>query len=330
MTGSDDGRGAPVALGPGDREQPAGRVFALVLADLLAEVRRHEPAVLAGDDVEALHDYRVGLRRARSLLAAGRDVYPPEELELLRALTAELAAATSPVRDLDVLLQSYDELAEHVPPALGDGSERLRAELARRREDAHGELVAKIRSDAHQVLLRRWYVLGSVHRIGGSDPGPAALRPTGPIVDDLICRAYQRALRRGDRLIASDDPADWHRLRRRLKRLRYLVAAFAALYPEGSLDPLQKELRKLQDRFGALQDDVAGGELVTRVGAELGGDAALAAGAVAGELHRRTREDLRRCRDRWPRLGRKKVRRALEQALAGAPEGAAAPCSSAG
>lgn len=316
MTGSaDGGSGARVALGPDDRDQPAGRVFALVLSDLLATFRRHEPAVLAGDDVEALHDYRVALRRARSLLAAGKAVYPAEELELLRALTASLAATTSPVRDLDVLLERWDDLARSVPPFLEPGANDLLAELERRRAVAHGELVASIRSDAHRALVRRWQVMASVHRIGGGEPGPAALRPAGEVVDELLVRAYERSLEHGGRLVESDDPADWHRLRKRLKRLRYLLMAFDDLYVEGALDPLPKELAKLQDRFGDLQDDVAHCELVTSVGRELGGTAALAAGALAGELHRRVLEDLERCRDRWPRLGRKKVRRAVEGAV---------------
>lgn len=316
MTGSVDGRGAAVALGPDDRTQPAGRGFALVLGDLLDELRRHEPAVLAGDDPDALHDYRVALRRARSLLAAGRAVYPAEELELLRALTASLAAATSPVRDLDVLLERLGELTSELPPGLEAGAERLGEELAARRSAAHAELVELIRSDAHQALLRRWQVMASVHRIGGSDPGPNALRPIGEVVDELLAGAYRRVEHHGDRLVASEDPADWHRLRKRLKRLRYLLAAFGTLYPEGSLDPLPRELVRLQDRFGALQDHVAHCRLVTGVGAELGGDAALAAGALAAVLHQQVRRDLRRCREQWPRFGRKKVRRAVERSVA--------------
>ena len=49
-------------LGPGDRDQLAGRVFAVVLEEQLAEFMSHEDGVRRGDEPEALHDYRIALR----------------------------------------------------------------------------------------------------------------------------------------------------------------------------------------------------------------------------------------------------------------------------
>lgn len=317
MRGPNEAGTQPVELGPEDRHQPAGRVFALVLDTLLAEFRRHEPAVLAGDDADALHDYRVALRRTRSILKAGARVYPPEELELLAALTTGLAAATSPVRDLDVLLDALDGYAEPLAEELHDGVDLLRTELGRRRATAHAELVARIRGDSHPVLVRRWQVMASVHRLGGSEPGPDALRPTGEVTDELIAGAYRRVVDKGGKRLASDDRARWHDVRKRLKRLRYLVAAFAPLYPEGAFEPMLDELSTLQDRFGALQDHVVHADLLESVGTDLGGRAALAAGALSDVLHHRVRKDLRKCRKRFDRLESKPVRRAMRRTLAG-------------
>ena len=67
-------------MGPEDRSQPAGRVFALVLDAQLVDLRRHEPAVRRDEDPIHLHDHRVALRRARSLVSAGRDVFPDAHL----------------------------------------------------------------------------------------------------------------------------------------------------------------------------------------------------------------------------------------------------------
>lgn len=315
MTGPGDGRAPAVVLGPEDRSQPAGRVFALALEGLLEDFRRHEPAVVEGRDADALHDYRVALRRTRSVLAAGKRVYPAEELELLRALTAGLAAVTSPVRDLDVLLGEFDEYASALSRHCEQGLALLREELQRTRAAAHGELVASIEGDTHPVLLRRWQVMASVHRIGGGEPGPDALRPAGEVVDELIGHAFDRSVRRGGRLLASEDPADWHELRKRLKRLRYLMASFGGLYPEGAFDPMPEQLSKLQDRFGALQDHVAQSATIEASGLRLGGRAALAAGAMSAELHRRIERDLRRCRKSWTAMESKDVRRSVRKAL---------------
>ena len=316
MTGVSEGRGRTVELQPEDGDQPAGRIFALVLDDLLEELRRHEPAVRAGDDPDALHDYRVALRRARSILRAGARVYPPEELELLRALSAELADATSPVRDLDVLLGSFDRYTRDVACELEGGVEQLRSELQSLRGRARAHLLEVLDSDQHPVLLRRWQVMGSVHRLGGSDPGPDALRPAREVSGELVLQAYERLVRGSRRRLDSADPSDWHKVRKRAKRLRYLVTAFAPVHPPGAFDELTDLLPTVQDRFGKLQDHVEHARLLEDAGLRLGGRAALAAGAVCDGLHHAAHRDLEGSRKKMAKLRTKRVRRAVERAVA--------------
>lgn len=317
MTGVSEGRGRTVELEPEDGDQPAGRIFALVLDELLEELRRHEPAVRAGDDPDALHDYRVALRRARSILRAGERVYPPEELELLRALSAELSDATSPVRDLDVLLESFERYAGDVAHELDSGVEQLRAELESMRSGARSRLLAFLDGDEHPVLLRRWQVMASVHRLGGSDPGPDALRPAGEVSGELILHAYERLVRGSRRRLESPDPADWHKVRKRAKRLRYLVTAFAPVHPPGAYDELTDLLPKVQDRFGRLQDHVEHARLLEDAGLRLGGRAALAAGAICDGLHHAAHRDLVASRKKMAKLRTKQVRRSVERAAGG-------------
>lgn len=311
MTGSGGGWAPSVVFGPEDRSQPAGRVFAILLDAQLDRFRELEPSVRAGEDLGALHDYRVVLRRARSLLDAGRSVYPAEECELLHALLAELTAVTASVRDLDVLGEVLPERLARLAPVLRPGGDTLCVELAGRRDRAQARLVEWMDSDAHASLLRRWQLLASVHRIGGSEPGPDALAPAGLVADGAVATAYERVVAGGADLVASSDPEDWHRLRKRLKRLRYIVTAVSPLYPPERFDVLLRELSELQDRFGDLQDDIVHGQLVVRAGLDLGGEAALAAGALADRLSRRADKDLRRCRDRYPRLERRAIRRSI-------------------
>ena len=317
MTAQSEGGSRTVDLEPADGAQPAGRVFALVLDELLEELRRHEPAVLAGDDPDALHDYRVALRKGRSIMRAGARVYPPEELELLRALSAELATATSPVRDLDVLLGSFDDYSKGVSCELEDGVEQLRGELRTLRSRAREHLLEVLAGDQHPVLLRRWQVMASVHRLGGSEPGPDALRPARDVSGELIAEAYSRLVRGSRRRLDSEDPADWHKVRKRAKRLRYLVTAFAPVHPPGTFDELSDRLPKLQDRFGRLQDHVEHARLLEDAGLRLGGRAALAAGAVSDDLHHAAHRDLEGSRKQMAKLRGAKVRRSVERALTG-------------
>lgn len=302
-------------LSESDRTQPAGRVLALLLEGFLADFRRHEAGVLDDADPEALHQYRVSLRRTRSLLAAGRSVYPAEELALLRALTASWGALTTPIRDLDVLLAHFDEISAPISDELDDGLVSLRAELERQRHDAHGELVAAIAGDRHHALLRRWTAMASVYRVGGGEPGPHAHRPTEQVAQQLIRHARRVAHKRGRVAARRGSFDDWHEVRKKLKRLRYLLMAFEAMYEPGSLDKVLRRLARMQDRLGELQDLRVQARLVEGAGLRVGGVGALAAGAVADRLHQRSQAVLAECRSTWEDFDRPKTKQQIKRAI---------------
>lgn len=303
------------SMSPGDRDQPAGRVLPLVLDGYLREFRSHEPGVRADADPEELHDFRVALRRARSLLAAGRRVFPPEELELLEALAAWMAGVTSPVRDLDVLGEDLPGLLDRVVPELADGAPGLERSLAARRAAAYRHLVDVLDGERYPVLLRRWQSMATVYRIGGGDPGPDATRPAGEVVDELVLSSYRRMRKRARTAMKGDERDQWHDLRKALKRFRYLVAAFTPMYPAGSFTKVSKRLSDLQDTLGRLQDHHVQASLVEDAGAAEGGRAALVAGVVADSLHRDAEVAHAHCRDAWSAFDRKDVRRHVRSVL---------------
>jgi len=305
-------------LGPEDRTQPAGRVFAMVLSAQLDDLRRHEPAVRADLAPVHLHDLRVALRRARSLNSAGKAVFPTVPRRELAAGMKALADRTAEVRDLDVLLAAIDARLDGVSPELRDDTRLLVAALQLRRSTARTTMDQALDGDGYQALLRRWQQLGAVYRVGRDEPGPLARRPTGDVVDEALMAAFQRVRAAGRTAHATDALEDWHELRKRLKRLRYLVVAFAPTYPADSMAPVVTRLRRLQNVLGRLQDHATEIELIESVGVAVGGRAALAAGALADQLHRATAEDLERCLGAWERFDQRQVRRSLRSAIAGA------------
>ncbi len=302
-------------LGPEDRDQLAGRVFAVVLEEQLTEFLAHEAGVRRGDDPDELHDYRIALRRARSLLAAGGEVYPAEELELLEALAARFAAATSTLRDLDVLIEDFDDRVEAIAPALRDGTMDLLAELRANRALRHKALVAEIDGDLHAALLRRWQTMATVYRLGGSEPGPDAMRRSGQVVDDTIRHSVRLLRKAGKKARGSGDPARWHKVRKRLKRVRYLIAVFGPLYEPGTFDDSLRRMRKLQNRLGALQDSVAQPLLIAEAGAAAGGRAGLTAGAMCQVAHELAADAVDRCEDAWESFDRPRTWKRIERSL---------------
>lgn len=304
------------AIGPEDRRQPAGRVFALVLDGQLVDFRRHEAGVRADRDPVHLHDFRVALRRGRSLLSAGKGVFPRSARKETAARMRRLAEVTSEVRDLDVLIDAVGARGESLSPEVGEGTPLLVAALQLRRRTVVGAMGDLLDGDEYPQLVRSWQLMGSVYRIGGDEPGPDALRATGRVVDAAIMSAFRDVRRAGRTAHASDALEDWHELRKELKRLRYLVVAFAPLYPDGSMDEVIRRLRKLQNVLGRLQDHATEIRLIESVGIAAGGRAALTAGALSDQLHRSTVEDMERCLGAWVRFDQRAVRRLLRETIA--------------
>jgi CHAD domain-containing protein len=292
-----------------DRDQPAGRVFAMLLESHLQSFRAREAGVRSGQDPEDLHQFRVALRRARALLAVGHRVFPEEEGALLSALMQQFATLTSDVRDLDVLLEGFDGRVAELTPRLRTGAPELEARLRARLAASRSELLAAIDGDMYPVLLRRWQTLASVYRVGGGEPGPDARRAAGQVVDELLAHEDRRVRRQARRARRSDDVAEWHRLRKRVKRYRYAVSDVAPLCAQGRPKRLARALARLQDRLGELQDGVAIAEVLEAEGTRGGGPAALTAGALIERTVVAAEDDRERALAAWRHYDRPALRR---------------------
>jgi CHAD domain-containing protein len=299
----------PEELSVHDRDQPAGRVVAMLLEAHLQAFRAREAGVRSGEDPEDLHQFRVALRRARALLDVAHRIFPEEEGALLSALMQRFATLTSDVRDLDVLLEGFDERVAELTPRLQLGAPELELRLRARLARSRSELLAAMDGDMYPVLLRRWQTLSSVYRVGGGEPGPDARRPTGEVVDELLGHEDHRVRKQARRARRSDDVTEWHRLRKRVKRYRYTVADVAPLCVQGRPKHLAKALARLQDHLGELQDGVAIAEVLEAEGTRGGGPAALTAGALIERTVVAAEDDRDHALAAWRRYDRPKMRR---------------------
>jgi CHAD domain-containing protein len=249
-------------LGPGvelDPSMPAGRALAAILGRLRYHLLSNEAGLREQLDIEFLHEYRVAIRRARSILRTVRGVLPPEEAKALAGELGWLGQLTGPPRDLDVHLAELRSANGDLAP--------LSQYLADRREAAQEELVAAMDSERYRRLVDSWGALAQ----GEIDAAnaPDGERPAGEEADALIGRAYRRVIRRGRAIEASTPPEALHDLRKRAKELRYLLECFQTLYPEPERTSVIKELKALQDNLGEFQDCQVQAEAVRVMAEEL-------------------------------------------------------------
>ncbi len=223
----------------------------IIARDRLRHVLAAVPTGDATQRPDALHDFRVGLRRLRSWLRAFRqevdDTVGPGSFRRLRRLSRRTGRA----RDLEVQLAW---LAQPTVP-LGPLASRAAATMAERVRADHASALATtfelIRTGFPETAkkldkrLRRFEVRLDSER--------AADDRTMADVLGLLFRRTARQVRQALAAVTtSDEPAQAHRARLAVKRLRYLVEALGDWHRGGHL--VTERLAALQDALGRLHD----------------------------------------------------------------------------
>jgi CHAD domain-containing protein len=287
-------------------EDAAGWAVRAAIADALIRIIRNDPGTRLGDD-EALHQFRVGVRRLRSDLRTlksilSRDWAPGLDVELRR-----LAGMLGTVRDLDVLLihmeSTHADLMAPLDPMLAD--------LRDRHAVARSALLDELRSDRYAQLLERLVVLAR-----DPDLTESGYEPAGVVLPGLAARAWRRLERRVDALADPERAADaeLHRVRIAAKRARYAAElASRGLSPEPAADARRfaDDLGELQDLLGRHQDAVVAVSETHAAARTHEGDLGLivAAGRVIERELQAARRERARFASLWRALSRPKRRR---------------------
>jgi len=235
-----------------------------VIAAHLPVARANEPGILADLDSEFLHDYRVALRKIRSVLSLFRGVYTPKETEKLKARFAALMAETGRLRDLDVYLIERDHYLRMVPEGLRPGLDLLFDGFARDRAAAHRRLTRHLRSAGYgkeMDRLSRLFAKPGKHLAKGSE----ADRPVRDYARALIWARYRKVRKIAASIDATTPDERVHALRIQCKKLRYLMEFFAPLYGEKPMKRLIRSLKILQENLGAFNDSVVQQEALENV-----------------------------------------------------------------
>jgi CHAD domain-containing protein len=265
---SDKGwKSAQVAMAAGERADVAvGRVLVRLLQIMDANL----PGTLADTDVEFLHDYRVAIRRTRSVLREMRGVFDPAALRRVRTSFEWLQDQTSATRDLDVYLHEFDELRALAPAPIRADLEPIEPLLRERRRAARAAMQTALNSNRVKTLRADWWEILQALVLGDHDAGEDAGRQIGKLAAGRILKVHRKMVKMGNAITPDSDPEDYHGLRKKGKELRYLLELFGApLFDPDVVRPLVRTLKDLQDVLGLHQDREVQIEMLRELGHEL-------------------------------------------------------------
>jgi CHAD domain-containing protein len=229
-------------LDPADFRLPATHVVRGHALHLLAEVDQAVDRLVAedGDHAEAVHDYRVALRRLRAWLKSYGECMGVSRKAVRRL--GKRASASSPVRDGEVtlaLMQHYAEALASVPRAiLRRYLDSKAAELAEDRRTLIRKVPRGWARERERLLLE---LLSGTHT-------PS----TTPFIE-LLEATISAAAAQLDRSMREQATAsEMHATRIDVKSLRYLLEPLQGTHL-GAGSVLTR-LRALQDTYGAFSD----------------------------------------------------------------------------
>ena len=199
-----------------------------------------ENGIKADRDPELLYDYRVGIRRSRTVIGMP-GVFIREDARLINSFLAYCMSRTGRLRDLDVMIDDLKDLP---------GFERFHENIRIERGKACSEMAAFLRSGEY-VRLKR-FVLNSIRNAGLLRPGPAACEEVNTFTAGVCSRFYDDTLAAA--VIGADSP-DYqiHKLRIQCKKLRY-VLSFSAEVLSGPVCEIIEVLKDLQNGLGRSND----------------------------------------------------------------------------
>jgi CHAD domain-containing protein/CYTH domain-containing protein len=223
----------------------------MVALALLADARREHERLLERPDPDALHDFRVAVRRLRSWLRAQKGALegsvPKKALRQLR----RVAQATNVSRDAEVFAEWLTDVRPTLPQRRRSGATWLLRQVKslKRQADRDAQRVLTDRfARADELLASR---LPRYRQWQHVDTGPV-LTPFGAALATQIRSDAITLTRRLERVRDPSDDAEAHRARIAGKRLRYLLEPVAA-HVAGGREAVTR-LKGLQDTLGDLHD----------------------------------------------------------------------------
>ena len=282
---------------PLDASATCRQAFVAVVASTASQIRDNRRVVLETHDPEGAHQLRVGLRRLRSALRAFRPLIDNSALQDMDKHAQSLARIVGELRDAEVLI---DDIYVPVAGPAGEhsGLRALKDALLRHRAAKRVAARAALEGTHWSHLLLHVVLFPQ---------SIAACAPLDAPVEGFSCKAidqiWKKTARKSKR-IHSLSGEERHKMRKRLKQLRYTVEFFAPLYPARAVKPFVKRLKRLQNVFGYVNDVVTARQVEDIASAHChdDGHAQTAAGYILGWHSSRASLRWEEAQDDWHEL----------------------------
>ena len=226
--------------------------FAAIIHACLKHFRLNEPLVVARQDPKALHQARVAMRRLRSAFSLFGTAVEDEEMARLREELRWFTAQLGDARNLDVLIERFEDAPL---------SPENRASLDAARARAYDIVLAALQSQRLRDLildLVGWVEFGQWR-------GNAEAR--APIAHFAVARLDKRwrKIKKAGRDLQALEEEPRHRVRIEIKKLRYAIEFLSALFGPKKQKTFLAAMATMQEELGSLNDFATAREVLAQI-----------------------------------------------------------------
>lgn len=221
----------------------------IILRELFRIMRENVAGIIADTDTEFLHDFRIAIRRTRTMLGQVKKIFPEQAVIVFQQLFSGLGTLTNTTRDLDICLLRENHYCSLIPQNLHEGLKAFFTDVKLRREKERQQLIDWLKTDLDKVVFTPWEIF-----LASEKKGPNAAILIIDTAKKTILARYKKIIKKRNCLDASSSDSELHQMRIECKKLRYLLEFFASLFPRKSISQLIRHLKKLQDVLGEYND----------------------------------------------------------------------------
>ena len=260
-----------VEIAPDADQQTAFRTVARACLHQLAA----NEAALPQDTAEAVHEMRVALRRMRAAISLFSDMLAGPQTAAMKAQFKWLGQELGPARELDVFIKRVIGRVKDRKSSGAGGVGAMTRDVRRRRRRAFGRAEGTIASARYRDLVLEtaaWIEAGAWTR--NDNVRTLRERPITAVAAEELRRRCKKIRKQG-RKLAALDAKHRHKLRIKVKKIRYAADFFGAVFPGNKAARRRAKfvgkLKKLQDALGDLNDIMVHERLSKRMAVFPGG-----------------------------------------------------------
>ncbi|UFH60065.1 CYTH and CHAD domain-containing protein [Sulfurovum mangrovi] len=202
------------------------------------------------EDIEALHQLRIHMRKLRAMLQEFEPFFDPKWLKTHKRVLADLMEQTNAKRDNDVALIDIDTFQKQLDGKGKKYLKKLKNRLQQKEETLETTLLQFLNGGnltAELLALREHFNSDAIYK-------KTAKQPLILVAITIIHQSIQEIITEGKELKADASQKAYHKLRIRFKKLRYLLELLSPIIPQDNLKNALSHLKKIQTILGEIND----------------------------------------------------------------------------